>query len=85
MVSGLYIGSVDSDGVSYTNFITQGVPSIIRSDCGTENSSLSACQMLLRHEHDDEFKGHKSFRYGSSTTNTVSVISNAMQPSTMQL
>lgn len=49
-----------------------GVPAIIRSDCGTENSSLSACQMLLRHDDDDEFKGEKSFRYGSSTTNTVS-------------
>ena len=53
------------------NFYNLGVPTIIRSDCGTENSSLSACQMLFRHDHDDEFKGEKSFRYGSSTTNTV--------------
>ena len=62
-------------------FVPVGVPSIIRSDCGTENSSLSACQMFLRHEHDDEFKGQKSFRYGSSTTNTVSMISNTFKHS----
>ena len=48
-----------------------GVPTIMRSDCGTENSSLAACHMALRHQHDDEFSGLRSFRYGSSTTNTV--------------
>ena len=49
-----------------------GVPTIVRSDRGTENSSLATCHMLLRHSHSDEFKVEKSFRYGSSTTNTVS-------------
>ena len=48
-----------------------GCPSIIRSDCGTENTSLAAVQMALRHEHNDAFSGEKSFRFGSSTTNTV--------------
>ena len=48
-----------------------GVPTIVRSDCGTENSSLAACHMMLRHDHTDEFSGEKSYRYGSSTTNTV--------------
>lgn len=49
-----------------------GVPTLLRSDCGTENSVLAACHMLLRHNHGDQFSGQNSFRYGSSTTNTVS-------------
>lgn len=49
-----------------------GVPVLVRSDCGTENASLAACHMLLRHGHDDPFCKDKSYRYGSSTTNTVS-------------
>lgn len=48
--------------------LSTGVPSITRSDCGTENSSLAACHMMLRHGHGDEFR-EKSYRYGSSTTN----------------
>lgn len=55
----------------YPPGICVGVPTLVRSDCGTENSSLATCQMLLRHDHNDQFKGEKSFRYGSSTTNTV--------------
>ena len=51
--------------------MSTGVPSIVRSDCGTENSSLAACHMMLRHNHGDDFRGEKSYRYGSSTTNTV--------------
>ena len=46
-------------------------PSIVRSDCGTENTALATSHMALRHQHDDEFRGEKSFRFGSSTTNTV--------------
>ena len=56
-----------------TQLLPIGVPTIVRSDCGTENCSLAACHMALRHEHDDEFSGARSFRYGSSTTNTVRV------------
>ena len=48
-----------------------GCPRIIRSDCGTENTSLATAQMALRHEHDDAFSSEKSFRFGSSTTSTV--------------
>jgi len=44
----------------------------VRSDCGTENTALAASHMALRHQHHDEFRGEKSFRFGSSTTNTVS-------------
>ena len=43
----------------------------MRSDHGTENTTLAACHMALRHEHNDEFSGEKSFRFGASTTNTV--------------
>ena len=48
-----------------------GCPSIVRADCGTENTTLAATHMSLRHKHQDEFSGNKSFRFGSSTTNTV--------------
>ena len=56
------------------NVLRLGVPTLIRSDCGTENCSLASCHMMLRHHHGDEFCREKSYRYGSSTTNTVSII-----------
>ena len=54
-------------------FIYLGCPRIIRSDYGTENALLAATYMFLRHNYTDEFKGEKSYRFGSSTTNTVSL------------
>lgn len=48
-----------------------GCPSILRADCGTENTTLAATHMAMRHKDRDEFSGSKSFRFGSSTTNTV--------------
>jgi len=54
-------------------FLSEGCPSIVRADCGTENTTLAATHMALRHEHNDDFNGIKSFRFGSSTTNTVRV------------
>ena len=50
-----------------------GLPTMIRSDCGTEKCSLAACHMMLRHNN-DEFSGERSYRYGSSTTNTVNIV-----------
>ena len=50
-----------------------GCPNIVRSDHGTENTLLAATHMSLRHGHVDDFKGKKSYRFGSSTTNTVSL------------
>ena len=38
----------------------KGCPCIMRSDHGTENTSLSACHMALRHYHEDEFSGEKA-------------------------
>ena len=48
-----------------------GCPSIVRSDHGTENTLLAATHMSPRHGHVDDFKG--GYRFGSSTTNTVSL------------
>ena len=39
---------------------------------------LATAHMALRHNHMDEFSGTKSFRYGSSTTNSVSCLCNSM-------
>ena len=38
----------------------------IRADCGSENVSIAACQMLLRHHHHDRYSGPNSFVFGSS-------------------
>ena len=54
-------------------FCPTGCPTIVRGDCGTENTTLAATHMALRHNHHDELSASKSFRFGSSTTNTVQV------------
>lgn len=54
-----------------SNNVAQGCPTLLRSDKGTENSILAACHMAMGH-HQDDLRGDKSFRYGASTTNTVS-------------
>ena len=46
---------------------------MVRSDCGTENTEVASCHMALRHGHSDVFAGCNSYRFGTSTTNTVSV------------
>lgn len=51
---------------------SKGCPSIMMADRGTETILVGTCQMAMRHACDDTFSGEKSFRYGSSTTNTVS-------------
>ena len=50
-----------------------GCPTIIRCDCGTENTEVAACHMSMRHNQSDQFKGENSVRYGASTTNTVNL------------
>ena len=50
-----------------------GCPTMVRSDCGTENTEVASCHMTLRHGHSDVFAGCNSYRFGRSTTNTVSV------------
>ena len=46
-----------------------GVPSILRSDRGTENSVVRILQIALRMEHEDGLSGQQSFQYGRSTAN----------------
>ena len=72
LLSALENNGITLFSVSFFNVLLfTGCPSIVRSDYGTENTTLAACHMALRHEHDDEFSGEKSFWFGPSTTNTV--------------
>lgn len=48
-----------------------GCPAQMRGDRGNENSSIAACQMFFRHQHDDRYAGSNSFIFGSSIKNTV--------------
>ena len=48
-----------------------GVPRILRTDCGTENTNLAFIQPYLRRSHGDCFSGTESFRYGRSVSNQV--------------
>ncbi|CAD6232719.1 GSCOCG00012228001-RA-CDS, partial [Cotesia congregata] len=45
------------------------VPTLIRSDYGTENCLVEALQQSLRFYHDDSLSGWKSFIKGKSTSN----------------
>ena len=60
-------------GYNYMHFynMCEGVPTLVRSDYGTENCYVAIVQMALRHYHNDKWKGFHSFKYGKSTTNTV--------------
>ena len=44
---------------------------ILRTDMGTENSSIAPIQPIFRHMHADVFSGSNSHRYGRSTTNQI--------------
>ena len=44
-----------------------GCPQIVRSDYGNENCYIATCQIAF-HDNDP-----RAFRYGKSTTNTVSI------------
>ena len=48
-----------------------GVPKLLRTDLGTENSNLAFIQPYLRRNHVDCFSGIDSFRYGKSVSNQV--------------
>ena len=47
------------------------IPAITRSDGGTENGLLAACQMFLRRHHQDSLAAEKSHMYGTSMANQV--------------
>lgn len=54
---------LESNGTHYVNFCKafiyyfSGCPSIVRSDHETENTTLAACHMALRHEHNERVFG----------------------------
>ena len=50
-----------------------GCPTILRTDLGTENSTIAVIQPALRHGGDDKYAGENSHRYGKSTSNRVIV------------
>ena len=60
VTAGFFLNCVDELG---------GCPTLLRTDCGTENVIIVATQCFLRADDDDEFAGEKSHRYGASTTN----------------
>ena len=43
----------------------------MRTDLGTENSTIAVVQAALRHGASDRYAGEKSHRYGKSVTNQV--------------
>lgn len=51
-------------------FYVAGLPSVVRTDHGTENSVVAYIQPFLRRNGTDEFFD-KSFRYGRSVFNQV--------------
>ena len=48
-----------------------GCPRLLRTDMGTENSSIAVIQPILRHHHYDSLSKSNSHRYGKSTSNQV--------------
>ena len=56
----------------YLNYIREinGVPVLVYSDRGTENSITRDLQYTLIWNHNDQYQGLSSYRYGSSTRNT---------------
>ena len=46
-----------------------GCPTLVRTDCGTENVIIAGTQCFLRADSGDELAGEKLHRYGTSTTN----------------
>ncbi|XP_071797832.1 uncharacterized protein [Asterias amurensis] len=55
----------------YVDYIQEikGVPHIIRTDRGTENTLIEDIQIAFRYHDGDEHSGLKSFMYGKSTSN----------------
>ena len=51
-----------------------GCPQILRMDLGSENVEIARFQTALRIHHNDEHAGERSIRFGSSPTNSVSIV-----------
>jgi len=48
----------------------QGVPSVVRCDMGSENTTIAYLQPFLR-RHGRDSAAERSFRYGKSVSNQV--------------
>ena len=48
-----------------------GCPGIVRTDRGTENSTVAFLQPFLRRNGRDRLAGERSFQYGKSASNQV--------------
>ena len=57
--------------INFVVFIKKGCPTILRTDLGTENSTIAVVQSILRHGASDGYAGEKSHRYGKSMSNQV--------------
>ena len=57
----------------YTMYTCTGCPSIVRSDYGTENASLSGIQIAFGYRHHGSLRATKRFMYGTSKSNIVSI------------
>lgn len=51
-----------------------GTSSIVRTDPGTENVKVEVIQQIFRANGRDSFAGEKSFMYGKSTANQVTIM-----------
>ena len=49
---------------------------MVRSDRGTENTTIAGVQKFLRHKDTDDMKGDKSFLYGRSIAKHVKEMEN---------
>ena len=57
-----------------TLIVIAGCPAILRGDHGTENSDVAAIHIAMRYSHHDSLARGKSFIYGPSKFNTVSLL-----------
>ena len=60
VIASYYVQAVEEHG---------GAPTKMRSDLGTENSSIECMQIFLRSNHQDRHAAHQSFMKGASKTN----------------
>ena len=51
-----------------------GCPELLRTDPGTENSTIATLQMVFRRNGSDSRAGIESHRYGKSTSNQAGIL-----------
>ena len=60
VVAGFYLTALEE---------RNGCPTVVRADCGTENTCVCDFQLFLRMDGTDDYSGTNSFKYGKSTSN----------------